>query len=1586
MAEHTLTIDAGNLVDRSALPDATYRITGWPRASSDANGVYVGAVAVSGTLDANGEATVDLPPSLTDDDGEAITWLVFEIDGYEPRFPFTMPNEAAVLGQRVSLFGTPPGKVGPTKGDTGVGVQSFSYVAPNLTVTLTDGTTQGPFAVRGDAGVGIASVQYADPNLTVTLTDGTTAGPFDIKGEPGTDGVGIVSIVENDDSTELTVTLTDGTVQNFNISAGPRGVGIQSTSYVAPNLTIELTDGTTEGPYDVRGGQGIQGLRGIGIQSVAYESPNLRITLTDETVVGPFNIRGTDGDDGDDGVGIASASYVAPNLTLTMTDGSTQGPFNIRGTDGIDGTDGVGIASAAYADPNLTLTLTDGSTQGPFDVKGDKGDKGDQGDRGLSGVPGAYRFWQHESLTDPNVTANTAQQRTHSYQLYSGTITGGIEASIPFSTQYEGILQLDFDSTADGSNNATFEIEIVTRHVIGTVQFDSTRTVRVRLNRNDRWAFPLAAFNSVSQVELGSFTDEDGNTFDITQAMLDADVTITVTLNIQLQGSGDSTLDEVRIEDGAVTWSQTGFDSGSTLTEIAWDHVTGKPARLGAFTQADETKLDGIETGAQVNVGVEFTAADHTKLDGIEAGAQVNPATFPYASITGAPTLPAFIYVASASAREALAPDGDTSGDGDVEGHLVYQADTQQFWRMTGRNGADEAIWTEQRTDQPIIDHLALLDDLTGDIHKEAEKAWATVVAADGQMVRDDTISSAPTWANADTAYTNGTKVSSISGLGRRQAISVLFRVPFGTPISQRRFSGRNYQSNIRPATSPPSSRSWDYYVVSLSQFPGGTLTLQKSTDVYQWTGDVTRTAVYAEVKEIIQGASADDDNETITVEASGGGGSTFHWLYPTAAEDDTSGGRPAETVFNLGSGGNVDHVLDKLPGLNAVDGDFVAFRGKSSRDTGNDYIWVYQLVSGRWTSLQYLAAELTGVNILDPNDALFKVSRTTARGSHAEAVANFSETGWKGDWNEATTYLPGDIVRHQATDGRWYVYIAHYESTGIVPESNSSNVWMQLTSHISHANQVPQGANPASALTLFQDGITETVELVDRRARDDIAAIGTSSVVIDVEHPVVPDPVETTHTPNQGALSGTIATVGLRPAADDWVGVDIWSSHSVSLNLAVGTEAVSAVSDAVPATQNKVVWLRVTRSLTAGENLSIVATGSAITEQVTIDTYRVWQTTGSTAEGRDVLGIAADQARASLIPGPQNRTVESWINELRLYELLPASGRAQGRALIIGGDDDPIWSSLNTDHVIATAGFPPGEDSNNLTHWLSYLHERAHWRGIWSAATDYEAGDTVVRDGVIYRCVTAHTAQAWNADYWLAETVSVEGWAQAGGEGIPSSKLPDLSAVFSPTNVTIRYQGDATGADIPLAHVGQNSYAGLISPAEKTAVGTIDDLTARIAALEAAGSGLTTTVTRIDLTASLGSYNDLWFRTTLPWSAFENKLFSFRWPYSYSIPGLRLVRGDFGAPTRVIPDVKLDNRDIGGQQGRDGFADPGDHVTDGTQKYVHCGYWTSLTNPATSDVHEIALAVDSLGNVCLGIENTPSVASGGYIELVTLT
>jgi len=49
----------------------------------------------------------------------------------------------------------------------------------------------GPEGPEGPQGVGIQSVDYTDPNLTITLTDGETEGPFSIKGDKGDPGAGV---------------------------------------------------------------------------------------------------------------------------------------------------------------------------------------------------------------------------------------------------------------------------------------------------------------------------------------------------------------------------------------------------------------------------------------------------------------------------------------------------------------------------------------------------------------------------------------------------------------------------------------------------------------------------------------------------------------------------------------------------------------------------------------------------------------------------------------------------------------------------------------------------------------------------------------------------------------------------------------------------------------------------------------------------------------------------------------------------------------------------------------------------------------------------------------------------------------------------------------------------------------------------------------------------------------------------------------------------------------------------------------------------------------------------------------------------
>ena len=49
-------------------------------------------------------------------------------------------------------------------------------------------------------------------------------------------------------------------------------------------------------------------------------------------------------------------------------------------------------------------------------------------------------------------------------------------------------------------------------------------------------------------------------------------------------------------------------------------------ATVISYPAADKTKLEGIEEGADANIGEEFTTGEQTKLAGVAVGAEVNPA------------------------------------------------------------------------------------------------------------------------------------------------------------------------------------------------------------------------------------------------------------------------------------------------------------------------------------------------------------------------------------------------------------------------------------------------------------------------------------------------------------------------------------------------------------------------------------------------------------------------------------------------------------------------------------------------------------------------------------------------------------------------------------------------------------------------------------------------------------------------------------------------------------------------------------------------------------------------------------------------
>ena len=199
----------------------------------------------------------------------------------------------------------------------------------------------------------------------------------------------------------------------------------------------------------------------------------------------------------------------------------------------------------------------------------------------------------------------------------------------------------DIDFSRDGSGSASDLRGVIRSKVVktGAIADDAITSAQIA---DDAVTFGKIADNAVHEAGIvdGAVVTNKINNKAVTEAKLARDV-VTDLGRIPSASPGNN---KVWKTDGSGNpgWRDdaTGGGSGGGEDNVQsdWDvtdttsdafiknkpTIPTVPARAGAFTAADESKLDGIEAGAQVNVGVEFTSADESKLDGIEAGAQVN--------------------------------------------------------------------------------------------------------------------------------------------------------------------------------------------------------------------------------------------------------------------------------------------------------------------------------------------------------------------------------------------------------------------------------------------------------------------------------------------------------------------------------------------------------------------------------------------------------------------------------------------------------------------------------------------------------------------------------------------------------------------------------------------------------------------------------------------------------------------------------------------------------------------------------------------------------------------------------------------------
>ena len=171
------------------------------------------------------------------------------------------------------------------------------------------------------------------------------------------------------------------------------------------------------------------------------------------------------------------------------------------------------------------LTLTDTSVRsGNYEWKG------------LPEQNTAYKFFQQESLTVPDVSTNTqipASGNGYRFTLLAEKeYTQGLKTG-PFNTAYEGQINITLQRTQ------TAAIKLSTVHKFsGDKTLTTESTGRFRVNKQDVVTLHLVAFSSVTRLALGNITLDDGSVLNVTDEVLAAATKISINAEITLEEDG----------------------------------------------------------------------------------------------------------------------------------------------------------------------------------------------------------------------------------------------------------------------------------------------------------------------------------------------------------------------------------------------------------------------------------------------------------------------------------------------------------------------------------------------------------------------------------------------------------------------------------------------------------------------------------------------------------------------------------------------------------------------------------------------------------------------------------------------------------------------------------------------------------------------------------------------------------------------------------------------------------------------------------------------------------------------------------------
>ncbi len=228
-------------------------------------------------------------------------------------------------------------------------------------------------------------------------------------------------------------------------------------------------------------------------------------------------------------------------------------------------------------------------------------------------------YSQHVSIDVDESGETVLGDASFDLELFSAEFPGGLIADRDFHATFEGSLRFESATQA-----ATYRMDVSTEHDFGAgTTIANARTYYYRAGRNNEIAIPMDVFSSITRVSLGEYAPPGGgDPIEITQAMLDSPVDITVSLSITRDGNSDWELSKLLSQGLEVVYWQDDLVpavedyalEAEPDAQVPDSRLSALVARVAAL-EARESGGGGRDAGAGYATAAEYRARTGSSAD-----------------------------------------------------------------------------------------------------------------------------------------------------------------------------------------------------------------------------------------------------------------------------------------------------------------------------------------------------------------------------------------------------------------------------------------------------------------------------------------------------------------------------------------------------------------------------------------------------------------------------------------------------------------------------------------------------------------------------------------------------------------------------------------------------------------------------------------------------------------------------------------------------------------------------------------------------------------------------------------------------------